>query len=106
MNKAFKYRIYPSDSQVILIEKTFGCTRFIYNKMLSDKIEHFKKTKESLKITPAKYKDAYPWLKEVDSLSLCNAALNLESAYKAFFNKQNDKPKYKSKHNKKDRSNS
>ena len=100
-NKAFKYRIYPSDSQVVLIEKTFGCTRFIYNKMLNDKIEHYNKTKESLKITPASYKEAYPFLKEVDSLALSNVQLQLDKAYKSFFNKQNKFPKYKSKHNKK-----
>ena len=100
-NKAFKYRIYPNDSQIVLIEKTFGCTRFIYNKMLNDKIEYYKKYNKSLKITPAKYKETYPFLKEVDSLALSNTQLNLDCAYKAFFNKQNDSPKYKSKHNKK-----
>ena len=100
-NKAFKYRIYPNDLQMVLIEKTFGCCRFIYNKMLSDKIEHYKKTKQSLRLTPAKYKDNYPFLKEIDSLALSNVQLQLDKAYKAFFTKQNDKPKYKSKHNKK-----
>ena len=99
-NKAFKYRIYPSDSQMVLIEKTFGCTRFIYNKMLNDKIEHYKKYSKSLKITPAKYKESYPFLKEVDSLALSNVQLQLDKAYKAFFNKQNKFPKFKSKHNK------
>lgn len=97
-NKAFKYRIYPNSSQIVLIEKTFGCTRFIYNKMLSDKIEHYKKTKQSLRLTPAKYKDNYPFLKEVDSLALANTQLQLDKAYKAFFTKQNKFPKYKSKH--------
>ena len=100
-NKAFKYRIYPSDSQKVLIEKTFGCCRFIYNKMLSDKITYYEKNKKTLHITPAKYKDNYPFLKEVDSLALSNVQLQLEKAYKSFFNKQNKFPKYKSKHNKK-----
>ena len=100
-NKAFKYRIYPNSSQIVLIEKTFGCTRFIYNKMLSDKMAYYKKNKKTLKITSASYKKEYEWLKEVDSLALCNAALNLDFAYKSFYTKQNDKPKYKSKHNKK-----
>ena len=100
-NKAFKYRIYPNSSQIVLIEKTFGCTRFIYNKMLSDKIEHYKKAKQSLRLTPAKYKESYPFLKEIDSLALSNVQLQLERAYKSFFTKQNNKPKYKSKHNKK-----
>ncbi|MDO5440097.1 MAG: RNA-guided endonuclease TnpB family protein [Erysipelotrichaceae bacterium] len=100
-NKAFKYRIYPSDSQVILIEKTFGCTRFIYNKMLNDKITYYEKNKKSLHITPASYKKEYVWLKEVDSLALTNTQLQLDKAYKAFFSKNNRFPKYKSKHNKK-----
>ena len=99
-NKAFKYRIYPNNTQIVLIEKTFGCTRFIYNKMLNDKIEYYKKTKESLKITPAAYKKEYEWLKEVDSLALSNVQLQLDKAYKSFFNKQNNFPKFKSKHNK------
>ena len=99
-NKAFKYRIYPSDTQRILIEKTFGCVRFIYNKMLSDKIEYYEKNKKSLKITPASYKKEYEFLKEVDSLALSNVQLQLDKAYKAFFTKQNNFPKFKSKHNK------
>ena len=99
-NKAFKYIIYPNNIQIVLIEKTFGCTRFIYNKMLNDKIEYYKKTKELLKITPASYKKEYEWLKEVDSLALSNVKLQLDKAYKTFFNKQNKFPKFKSKHNK------
>ena len=73
-NKAFKYRIYPNDLQMVLIEKTFGCCRFIYNKMLSDKMAYYKKNKKTLKITPASYKKEYEWLKEIDSLALCNAS--------------------------------
>ena len=45
MNKAFKYRLYPNNEQQELFAKTFGCVRFIYNKMLSDKIEYYKETK-------------------------------------------------------------
>ncbi|MBB5336986.1 putative transposase, partial [Pectinatus brassicae] len=48
MNKAYKFRIYPNTEQSIMIAKTFGCTRFIYNRMLSDRIEHYKTTKQSL----------------------------------------------------------
>ena len=100
-NKAFKYRIFPNDSQIVLIEKTFGCCRFIYNKMLNDKTEYYKKYNKSLKITPAFYKKEYVWLKEIDSLALSNVQLQLDRAYKSFFSKQNKFPKYKSKHNKK-----
>jgi putative transposase len=83
--KAYKYRLYPNQEQQIYFTKTFGCTRFIYNQMLNDKIEHYKKTQTMLKNTPAQYKTTFPWLKDVDSLALANAQLNLETAYKNFF---------------------
>ena len=52
---AYKYRLYPNKEQQTYFAKTFGCVRFIYNKMLSDKIEHYKKTKEKLNTTPDFY---------------------------------------------------
>ena len=85
MLKAYKYRIYPNQEQQHYLEKVFGCVRFIFNKMLADKIEHYKQTKTMLKTTPAAYKKKFDWLKEVDSLALANAQLNLEKAYKHFF---------------------
>ena len=97
-NKAYKFRIYPNTEQRVLLAKTFGCVRFIYNKMLADKIDHYNKTKEKLNNTPAQYKKEFPWLKEVDSLALANAQLNLQTAYKNFFeNPQMGFPKFKSK---------
>jgi putative transposase len=95
---AYKYRIYPDKNQQIYFAKTFGCTRFVYNKMLEDRIEHYKKTGESLKNTPAQYKKEHIWLKEVDSLALANAQMNLDKAYKNFFrDKSVGFPKFKSK---------
>ena len=85
MNIAYRYRIYPTEEQKILLGKTFGCCRFLYNQMLNDKIQEYKKTKKMLKNTPAMYKKAYPFLKEVDSLALANVQLHLEKAYKNFF---------------------
>lgn len=79
MNKAFKFRIYPNSDQEVLIAKTFGCVRFIYNKMLGDKIEYYKRTNQKLKNTPAQYKNEFEWLKEVDSLALANAQMNLQA---------------------------
>ena len=100
MFKAYKYRIYPNKEQREYFAKCFGCVRFIYNKMLADKIEHYKTTGEMLKNTPAQYKRDYVWLKEVDSLALCNAQLNLEKAYSNFFrDKSVGFPKFKSKKN-------
>src|SRR5690625_784662 len=91
-NKAYKYRLLPDKEQRILLDKTFGCVRFVYNKMLEERketYEKFKNDKETLKQqafpTPAKYKDEFPFLKEVDSLALANAQINLQNAYKNFF---------------------
>jgi len=66
--------------------------------MLSDKIEYYKETKEKLNNTPAQYKEKFPWLKEVDSLALANAQMNLQTAYNNFFKRPEvGFPKFKSK---------
>ena len=85
MNRAVKIRIYPNKEQRVQIEQTIGCSRFIYNQMLADKISYYQKEKKMLRNTPAGYKKEYPWLKEVDSLALANAQLHLESAFRKFF---------------------
>ena len=97
-NKAYKFRLYPTKKQEKIFTKTFGCVRFIYNKMLEDKIEHYNKTKQKLNNTPAQYKEEFKWLKEVDSLALCNAQMNLQTAYNNFFRTPKvGFPKFKSK---------
>ena len=98
MNKAYKFRIYPNKEQREMLAKTFGCVRFIYNRMLSDKIKYYEETKKKLKNTPAQYKKEYEWLKEVDSLALANAQMNLQTAYSNFFRDPKiGFPKYKTK---------
>ena len=82
MNIAYKYRIYPDRKQTLLIEKTFGCCRKVWNLMLSDKIAYYRSTGKSLMTTPAMYKKEYPYLKEADSLALANVQTNLQDAYK------------------------
>lgn len=78
--------------------KTFGCVRFIYNRMLADKIKHYEETKQKLNNTPAQYKKEFEWLKEVDSLALSNAQMNLQAAYNNFFRLPKvGFPKFKSK---------
>ena len=100
MLKAYKYRIYPDAEQMQFFAKCFGCVRFVYNRMLSDRIEHYKLTGKSLNNTPAQYKSEFTWLKEVDSLALANAQMNLNTAYRNFFrDKSNGFPKFKSKKN-------
>lgn len=87
--KAYKFRLYPNKEQAIFFAKTFGCVRKVYNLMLNDRIEGYKEYKESATKqkypTPAKYKNEFPFLKEVDSLALANAQMNLDKAYKNFF---------------------
>ena len=77
VNKACRYRLYPTTEQKMMFAKTFGCVRFIYNKMLSDRIDYYKETGQKLNNTPAQYKEELPWLKEVDSLALAYAQMNL-----------------------------
>ena len=97
-NKAYKFRIYPNTEQQVLFAKTFGCVRFIYNRMLSDKIKYYEETGERLSNTPAQYKKEFEWLKEVDSLALANAQMNLQTAYNNFFRSPKvGFPKFKSK---------
>jgi putative transposase len=102
---AVKYRIYPNKEQATLINKTCGCSRKVYNLMLSDKIQAYKKDKTTVFPTPTKYKQKFEYLKEVDSLALANAQMHLNTAYTNFFRnvkKGNNKgfPKFKNKHQK------
>lgn len=100
----YEYRIYPNKKQEQMFAKTFGCTRFIYNKILDIRIQNYNNKKEnkplSNRLTPAKYKDEFIWLKEVDSLALANAQLHVEKAYKNFFKHGFGKPKFKNKYGK------
>ena len=103
MLMAYKFRLYPNEEQRIYLAKTFGCTRFVYNRMLAERIESYEENKEldikTMKYpTPAQYKSEFEWLKEVDSLALANAQMNLDKAYKNFFrDKSVGFPKFKSK---------
>lgn len=95
--KAYKVRLYPNEDQQVFFAKSFGCTRFIWNKMLGDKIDHYKDTKTTLNNTPAQYKKEFEWLKEVDSLALANVQQNLRVAYNKFFKQGSGFPKFKKK---------
>jgi len=102
MLKAYKYRIYPNEEQQEFFVKTFGCARFVWNLMLAEKLSAYEKKEKIPRVTPAKYKSEYPFLKEVDSLALANTQLNLEKAFKNYF--KNPKhfrlPKFRKKKNK------
>ncbi|MFW9601540.1 MAG: RNA-guided endonuclease TnpB family protein, partial [Prevotella sp.] len=108
---AYKYRIYPTEEQQILLGKTFGCKRVIFNHYLNEQQERFKNKEKHLSnydinkdIT--KLKDAKEWLREVDSIALQMAAEDLSVAYENFFKSVTGKrkgpkialPKFKAKH--------
>lgn len=103
MYKAYKYQIYPSKDQEDLMQKTFGCVRFVYNQILKYKIELYKTEKLNIgKSECCKYlnhilKSKYEWLKDVDKFSLTNSIFNLDNAYKKFFIEHKGFPKFKKK---------
>lgn len=84
MRKGYQYAITPTQQQAQKIEQNIGCARFIYNKLLEDKIKYYETNKKSIRLTPAPYKAEYPFLKDADSMALTNAQINLETAFKKF----------------------
>src|SRR5699024_2870136 len=99
------FRIYPTEEQEIFFVKSFGCVRKVYNLMLDDRMKAYEEirkdsSKEMSFPTPAKYKQDFPFLKEVDSLALANAQMNLQKAYKNFFEGNAEFPKFKNRKSK------
>lgn len=109
-NRAYKFRLYPDSEQRIYFAKAFGSVRFLYNKMLENRIalyERYGHDKELLKEhkprTYSDYKKEFGWLYEIDNLALANAQINIQTAYKNFFrDKSVGFPKFKSKHQDRD----
>lgn len=102
MEKCYRFRLYPTDEQRTLIEKTFGCTRKVYNHFLDTRKTEWKTNKTSLSYTDCArllvdYKQDESYLKEVDSTALQNALRNLDAAYQNFFKKRAGYPKFKKK---------
>lgn len=99
INRGYKFRIYPTKEQENFINQNIGACRFIYNEMLDDKKTYYEKEKKNLQVTPAMYKNEFPWLKDMDSYALCNEQMNLQTAFNNFYkNKNVGYPKFKSKH--------
>jgi putative transposase len=104
MLKAFKYRIYPTSEQSVLLAKSFGCTRWFYNYALNLTSETYKQTgkglsrNEIIKLLPSLKKE-YEWLSEAPSQVLQQAALNLSSAFLNFFEGRAKYPNFKKKQN-------
>ena len=106
MLKAYKYRLYPTKTQEVLLAKHFGCARYIYNYGLERKIKSYSETKKSVSrftiqadLPKLKKAENTKWLSEVNSLSLQAALLNLDMAFTRFFKEKKGFPKFKSKHN-------
>ena len=93
MEKAFKYRMYPNREQRILLAKTFGCTRFVYNHYLAKRKDAYEKDGITLSYSACakdlvSLKKEYEWLQEVDSIALQSSVKNLDTAYINFFRKK------------------
>jgi putative transposase len=100
--KAYKFRLYPTDEQKVIINKTFGCTRKIYNYFLNKKQEQYKLNKTNISAYDCckEIKELikeYPYLKEVDSCALRCSIFDLDNAYNRFFKEQNNYPNFKNK---------
>ncbi len=100
MLKAYKYCIYPNKAQRLLLAKTFGCIRFYWNKTLEIKLKALENKEKIPQVLPAALKKEHDFLKEIDSLALANAQLQLERAVSDWFRKKAGKPKFKRKRDK------
>lgn len=105
--KSYKFRLLPKEDQISMLEKHFGCSRFVYNYFLKEKQEHYLKNKKTINynncctiLTTLKKKEEYNWLNEVNSQSLQASLKNLESVYGNFFKKKSKFPRFKSKKSK------
>lgn len=105
MDKTFEYRIYPSAEQEALLQKTFGCYRWVYNRVLAMRRDEYAWTGKSRHINsyitqiPAWKRADAPWLSEVDSMALQQSLRDLDKAFKNFFRAPGKVgfPKFKSK---------
>lgn len=95
-NKAIKYRLLPTKEQAVVICKTFGCCRFLWNEMLGLRKFYWDAEKLSLYTQPAWYKDYYPFLKDVDSTALDSVKCDLNEAFVNFYKHKTKYPKFKS----------
>ena len=107
INRTYKFRLYPNKAQTELLAKHFGCSRFVYNTFLNQRIEQYKLTGKSdnyyaqaKTLTTLKKQEETVWLNEVNSQTLQFAIKSLEAAYTNFFKKRAKFPKFKSKHSK------
>ena len=99
MYKAYKFRIYPNEQQKVLLNKSFGCARFVYNHYLSLSIKDGYKSKNIyIKDYVNNLKSEYPFLTEIDSIVIRQSIFNLDNAYQNFFKTKHGYPKFKNKY--------
>ena len=98
--KTYKFRLYPTDDQKVLINKTLGCKRFVYNYYLNYLKENKGRSKYDLYKDLPKLKEENEFLKEVDSSVLCSAVDDLCKAFNDYYAKKRGYPKYKNKFSK------
>lgn len=96
-NIAYKFRIKPAEEHIVLFAKAFGCRRFIYNRMLADRSDHYKILGKDLKNEITDYKDVYPFLNEIDALVLANSKISIDTAFDRFFKGESKYPVFKKK---------
>ncbi|TCS92613.1 helix-turn-helix protein, partial [Hazenella coriacea] len=104
MHQAYKFRLYPTKKQATLMNKSIGCSRFVFNHFLDKWNEAYETKKKGLTYNACSkqlivLKKELEWLKEVDATSLQRSLRNVDDAFKRFFKKQNDPPHFKSKRN-------
>ena len=102
----YKFRLYPNKTQTILLNKTLGCCRFVFNHFFSVRRDSWEKEKKSVSynetstlMTQLKSDENHLWLKEVDSVALQQSLRDLDVAYQNFFKHDKGYPKFKSKRN-------
>jgi len=107
MLKSYKYKLKPTDEQIVLLNKHFGSVRFVYNFFLNERKKEYETNKQSLtyydnakSLTILKKQEEYSWLNEINSQSVQSSLKHLDGAYNGFFKKRTKFPKFKSKHTK------
>jgi len=102
--KGYKYRIYPTSKQINILNKQFGCSRFVWNHFLDLRSSVYKEEKKTISGFECKHmlvdlKKEYSWLREPNSQSLQESVLNLEKAYRRFFKGLGGYPRFKKRAN-------
>lgn len=99
--KAYKFRIYPNSEQEVLIQKTFGCTRYVYNHYLAKRKELYEAEKKTFNYNACsadmtQLKREIEWLREVDATALQSSIRDLDDGYQNFFRrvKRGEAPGY------------